>query len=122
MEFEIFYNNEKHIIFARVHGKTDFQMAYNTSVEGKRIADENNCNRFLIDMTNAIVKYSIFDAVEFVVGLTELKFSRKDKVAFIINRDKEKFNFAEKIALNRGWFGIKHFTDYCTAENWLFSK
>ena len=121
MEFEIYFNPHKKIVFATIYGKSDFPMAYRTSMEGKRIGEENGCHYFLIDMTKAIVKYSVLDAVNFVVGLNELKFSRHDKVAFIISRDDNIYRFAETVALNRGWLGVKHFTNQDAAEQWLAS-
>ena len=120
MNYVIEYYPLKKYIYSKFTGETGFRVAYKSSLEAKKLAQECNCHHFLIDMTETIVKYSISEAMEFVVGLSELEFTQDDIVAFIISRDKRKYKFAESIAVDRGWH-IKHFSNRADAEEWLAS-
>lgn len=107
------------MVWADVSGGINLSSLQHAAMEEKKIAKENNCNHYLIDITNAIIKHSVIDTIDFVDGLDKMGFSRSDIVAFVISRGKEDFRFSETVKLNRGWTRIGFFSNTSEAEEWL---
>ncbi len=116
---QVWYEPEKEYVFGEISGPVRIQDAQKSIAWGNQVAKENNCHKFLIDMSAARVQYSIGEAILFIKEIKNFGFTWYSKIAFITNHDQKYHQLFKNIAFNQGWTNIRHFKTIVEAEEWL---
>ena len=116
----ITYELVKNFITIKVKGKLSFKMAEKYSIEAKRLAEQNNCHKFLINHTETKLESAgIYKLHTDGSALEKFGFKDNDKIAIIISRKKDDRLFYEKIEHNAKWSYFKYFDSLKEGLDWL---
>lgn len=119
MNYQMEVMEKNHIVRAVISGDVTLSDVLSVAEEGRKLAEKENCTRYLIDIVQINIRYSIFESIEFINKLTKMGFTRKEKVAFIIKTGDKEHHHWTTFAANRGWGNIAYFTSRKDAKEWL---
>jgi len=90
--------------------------------ESTRKGRENNITKFIFDIREAELGYSLIGSHQAVLNLSELGISKDDYIAIIYFHNKEQLDHAKTVVLNRGILNINFFQNIDEGIKWLASK
>jgi len=122
MEWSIIYNEQNALIEITVEGTIVSQQTAQMAMQRIKIARKENCNKFLIDYTDAVVGDSTIETYQFMTGLERLGITHQDSLAIVHSNDYVQHHFAETVAMSRGWSNIQYFSDREEAIDWLLAR
>ena len=118
MGYEVFYDQEKHIVRVRCEGlmTPGLSDAVRQAIE---IGRQNRCKRYIGDWREGVMTESIGRTFVFLDGMEALGLDRGDRIAQVYGRDAEVHEFGKMVAHNRGWHNLGYFQSLEEAEAWL---
>lgn len=121
MKYNIEYLPEKELVFIKMQGRVNFQVAERFSKEAIKIARQNNCRRFIIDHTNTKVREGTSQVHAAGDELEQFGFQNTDKIAILIPNLNDDIASYESININSRWSDIKYFSsnNLQKAISWL---
>lgn len=121
MKYSVTYLPEDEYILIKVTGRINFQAAEQYSKDAIKLAQENLCNKFLIDHTETTLKEGVYRLHTSGEELQEFGFTDKDRIAIIIANTKKKSDIPDASNQNSRFCVVKYFTekDLSEALNWL---
>ena len=122
MSYEIFYDQEKHIVRVRSDGPMTTLNLAEAVRKAIEIGQQHNCKRYLGDWREAATTEPIGRTFLFMDGLEDLGLDRGDRIAVVYERDPEVHEFAKMVAHNRGWHNLRYFQSLEKAEAWLHEE
>ena len=125
MGYSIRHLPEKNIVALHVSGVIDNPKPLRAAVrELVELASTHNCDKFIIDYTQAGPNFTTVDLYESANLLLDLGFKYTDKLATILKEetfleDRNRIEFFETMAQNRGWRNLRLFANGDAALQWL---
>ena len=113
------YNPDKDLVSLRFSGKLNYKLAEQYSVEAKKLADENKCNKFLLDHSETKQESrGIYRLHTDGAALEKFGFKKKDRVAIVLS-EKDKSEQIKKIENCAKWCSLNYFSTIEDAMRWL---
>jgi hypothetical protein len=119
MEWKFTFEEQPLILNIKVTGHIYKHETAKMAAEGLAHARAKNCNRFLINFSNATLKDNQSDIYDFNAHLEKTGIKRTDRIAIVVKQSIEAYRFAEMVANNRGWTLIRYFEDMHEAKDWV---
>jgi hypothetical protein len=82
------------------------------------VRSQKRCNRFLFDMSQAVIKGGLIKAYEVGVAPDEKGLDRNFTIALVYSGDMEEHIFMENVLVNRG-YSVRVFDNVNAAIEWL---
>jgi hypothetical protein len=119
MPFTVTYDREADCIRTRIVGRLDKELVGAFFAEVGRVASGTRCSRIISDLREAKIAASTLDIYGEVEGPEHTGIPRSHRRAIVISRDMRDYRFWETTCRNRGFLGVRIFTDYDQAAEWL---
>jgi len=119
MEYTVEYLEVKEIVQVKVKGRVNFQIAEQYSMEARKLAQEYDCKKYLINHSNTSLEANIYKIHTDGDALEKFGFKSTDKIAIVISRDRDDLRFSEATDANVKWSNFKYFGDAKEALSWL---
>jgi len=119
MPFTVEYDSDCDYMLSTITGQLDKKIIGEIFTEIGIIAAENECERILCDLRDAVLVASTHDIYNSLNVLENNQISRNLKRALVISRNSKDYGFWETVCVNRGYVRIKIYHDYDEAALWL---
>jgi len=119
MEYTIEYLEDKKIVQVKVKGRVNYQLAQQYSMEARKFAHENKCNKYLINHSKTSLEANIYKIHTDGDALEKFGFKSSEKVAIVISRVRDDLRFSEATDANVKWSNFKYFDSVKEAVHWL---
>ena len=121
MKFDTKFDNKKNIVYVNIEGDLNSRESTEDLASISKFGKDNNCKKFLFDLTNAVLKDTKLDSLNFAINLDNYGFESTDKGALVYSRDQDAdvYKFGEKVNADREWNNMKYFKSFEEAEKWL---
>lgn len=122
MSYKINYLDDKSIVQVNIHGRLNFGMVQQYSLEAIKIAHEYNCNKFLINHTKSLREAGIYKLHTDGDVLEQFGFKSKDKIAIVISSVQNDDHFLNTVKSNVKWCTFRYFNTIGKANKWLLEN
>lgn len=119
---EVTYDREADCVRTKIVGRLDNTVVSAFFAEVGRVSAENRCSRILSDLREARIAASTMDIYEEVQKPEHSGIPRSHRRAIVISRDMRDYRFWETTCRNRGFLGVRIFTNYDEAADWLLGS
>lgn len=89
--------------------------------EMRKLAGASECGAFVIDLTDALIGFSIIEVDAIIEAFQKHGFKTAQRIAFVRSRDRKIGRFAETAFYNNGWGNVKNFDTRGEAIRWVAS-
>jgi len=123
MEWEIKYQEEHGVVYARPTGFASEEAWLQMAAECVAIANEHDSNKFLMDERDLTLKTSISEIYDWPGSMDESGIIRGNKMAFLYCEspsNKSDYRFFETVSRNRG-YNFRVFEEQQKAMAWLIT-
>lgn len=119
MKWEINYNENDHIISAKVEGTINVESEEKLRNEILESMEKNRCRFVLLDLNDVEIGLSTFEIYDIPRKYMEKSVSRSNKIAVLYPESQSRdFNFYETVSRNAG-YDVMLFSEYDAAMKWL---
>ena len=119
MEYTIECLDDTKIVQVKVKGRVNYQLAEQYSMEARKLAQEYNCKKYLINHSKTSLEANIYKIHTDGDALEKFGFNSSEKVAIVISRVRDDLRFSETTDANVKWSNFKYFGDVKEAVSWL---
>ena len=118
MPYQIHFRKDVDCVFLMHTGELDIEQARRSRNELRDVLEAHNCNRVLIDETQADKKLSVIDEHQFTAEYGS-ELPRRVRIAVVVHCEKmSEARFVENVAFNRA-IQLKIFPSREEALDWL---
>lgn len=118
MDYELEYDEERHLILGHVHGVFDTAVVRRMAVDLAEMVREHECFRLLNDLRDATITGSTPDIYEMPRTVRDVGVPVRCRRALIVREPVDDFRFLETTSVNVGQ-QVRVFTDPDEALEWL---
>jgi hypothetical protein len=120
MKYEVNFIADKKLVIIKNMGGLNFAKANQYSIEARKLADLNNCNKYLFDHTDTAFEFGTYRLHTDGAALENFGFKNSDRVAIIISSESDRHLLNNNKVFNSAkWCNLKYFDFFKEAENWL---
>jgi hypothetical protein len=122
MKWEINYNKNDDIVYAKVEGTIDVESEEKLRNEILESMRKNSCRLLLLDLNNAEIGLSTFEIYDIPRKYMAQSVSRNTKMAILYPESQSRdLNFYETVSRNAG-YDVMLFPEFEAAMKWLKEK
>lgn len=118
MSYDVQFDADKGIVYTVASGPMDADYAAEFAVEAIKIAEENNCEKFLFDVRGAVITELAAGISQFALNLEKLGSKKSHIIAIVYESDEKDLKFFEATFKSQG-FNVSLFNDLDQAIAWL---
>ncbi|HKI76998.1 MAG TPA: hypothetical protein VKA26_00495 [Ignavibacteriaceae bacterium] len=119
MEYEINFIAGKKLVNIKNLGGLNFAKANQYSIEARKLAHLNNCNKYLFDHTDTSFEFGTYRLHTDGAALENFGFKNSDRVAIILSSESDSHLLNNKVFNSAKWCKSKYFDIIKEAEKWL---
>lgn len=120
MSHNLTYDSETGCVILRIQGRVTMKLIQELAPQVARMFRETKCQRFLNDMSTAVIDVSFMDVYGSPKAMDESGITRDIRRALVVPSDFKQSEFLETVTRNRG-HDLRIFTDVDEAKRWLLS-
>jgi hypothetical protein len=118
VSYDVQFDADKGIVYTVASGPMDADYAAEFSIEALKVAEKNNCEKFLFDIRGTIITELAAGISQFALNLEKLGSKKSHKSAIVYASDEKDLRFFESTFKGQG-FNVSLFNDLNQAIAWL---